>query len=414
VAEYKVPQNVEAEDKLLGPFSFRQFVYLMIAGAAGAAMFFMGRASIILAIIPAPVFFFFGILALPLRKDQPMETYLAAMIRFWFKPRQRLWDPDGSESWIEISNPVIDKEPELKNISGQEITQRLSFLSNVEDTQGWSTRGGAAPINNTSLNDDLAADAAKATDYLDDDSSLSQNISDQMSKAESKRRDAVVNQMQSTIDQQNQPTPQLSSWPPKNSAQLAAGSAADFVNFPDYNPYPTQIQQTVVQPLSMAPAPTGSTATTSTPTAAAPVVPASTPSVSAAPAATDDATSTDQPATTKPADDDLKPADDHNPVDDLALIARDIAQNSTADEPTNKKSPDEERALETDAAELDLKNNDDSNSTETETTETTTYDAATNADKPDIISDEGANDKEEVIDHDAAADSDEEVTIALH
>lgn len=32
MAQYKVPQDVEADDKLLGPFSFRQFIYLLIAG----------------------------------------------------------------------------------------------------------------------------------------------------------------------------------------------------------------------------------------------------------------------------------------------------------------------------------------------------------------------------------------------
>ena len=31
MATYKVPQDVEAEDKLLGPFTFRQFIYLLIA-----------------------------------------------------------------------------------------------------------------------------------------------------------------------------------------------------------------------------------------------------------------------------------------------------------------------------------------------------------------------------------------------
>ena len=31
MAVYRVPQDVEAEDKLLGPFSFKQFVFLIIA-----------------------------------------------------------------------------------------------------------------------------------------------------------------------------------------------------------------------------------------------------------------------------------------------------------------------------------------------------------------------------------------------
>ena len=31
MAVYKVPQDVEADDKLLGPFSFKQFVFLIVA-----------------------------------------------------------------------------------------------------------------------------------------------------------------------------------------------------------------------------------------------------------------------------------------------------------------------------------------------------------------------------------------------
>ena len=36
MATYKVPQDVEADDKLIGPFSFRQFIYLIVVALAGA------------------------------------------------------------------------------------------------------------------------------------------------------------------------------------------------------------------------------------------------------------------------------------------------------------------------------------------------------------------------------------------
>ena len=39
MAVYKVPQDVEADDKLIGPFSFRQFIYLIIVAISGAAAF---------------------------------------------------------------------------------------------------------------------------------------------------------------------------------------------------------------------------------------------------------------------------------------------------------------------------------------------------------------------------------------
>ena len=74
MATYKVPQDVEAEDRLLGPFTFRQFVYLLIAAIAGALAAALFQIFPLLAILPLPVIIFFLILALPLKKDQPMET----------------------------------------------------------------------------------------------------------------------------------------------------------------------------------------------------------------------------------------------------------------------------------------------------------------------------------------------------
>ena len=80
MAEHKVPQDVEAEDKLIGPFSFRQFMFLLVALGAGFVAFFLGRISIPLALIPAPISLFFLVIALPLRKDQPTEVYVAALV----------------------------------------------------------------------------------------------------------------------------------------------------------------------------------------------------------------------------------------------------------------------------------------------------------------------------------------------
>ena len=83
MANYKVPQDVEADDKLLGPFTFRQFIYLMIV--LGMIVLAVGLFQIfpLLAVIPLPIAFFFVILSLPIKKDQPMETYLSALVSFY-------------------------------------------------------------------------------------------------------------------------------------------------------------------------------------------------------------------------------------------------------------------------------------------------------------------------------------------
>src|SRR5919202_5980196 len=98
MAVYKVPQDVEADDKLIGPFSFRQFIYIIIAVIAIALAWGLAQIFIGLALIPLPIVVLFGTLALPLRKDQPMEIYLAAVVSFYLKPRKRLWQPDGIQS----------------------------------------------------------------------------------------------------------------------------------------------------------------------------------------------------------------------------------------------------------------------------------------------------------------------------
>ena len=143
----------------------------------------------------------FLVLALPLRKDQPMETYLAAMIRFFFAPRTRLWDPDGSEMMVEITNPRIDDDPISQKIKGDEAVSRLSMLSEIEDSQGWVTRG---IINNTSLNDDLVATAGQADDILEN-GSVADQFSSMLSKSDEDARKAVISRMNQTREEIEEP-----------------------------------------------------------------------------------------------------------------------------------------------------------------------------------------------------------------
>ena len=49
---YKVPQDVEAEDKLLGPFSFKQFIFLMISVVGFALAYALAMVVLPLGIIP--------------------------------------------------------------------------------------------------------------------------------------------------------------------------------------------------------------------------------------------------------------------------------------------------------------------------------------------------------------------------
>ena len=164
MSQYQVPQNVEAEDKLLGPFTFRQFVYLLIAAGMIALAVILFRIFPLLAILPVPVILLFGALALPLKKDQPMETYLAAIVSFHIKPRNRLWTPGQPDTDILITAPKKVEANRVRTLGRGETSRRLSFLADIVDSEGYAIKG--ASINNN-LQDDVIAEANQATDIFE-------------------------------------------------------------------------------------------------------------------------------------------------------------------------------------------------------------------------------------------------------
>ena len=194
MATYKVPQDVEAEDRLLGPFTFRQFVYLLIAAIAGALAAALFQIFPLLAILPLPVIIFFLILALPLKKDQPMETYLAAIVSFYMKPNKRFWRPGQGETTIQITAPKIVEKSRTRDLSEEEASHRLSFLSNLVDSEGYAIRGN----HNGNFTENFIADTEDVNDFMDD--SQNQNLINLMQKEKVARHAEIINQMKAAIN----------------------------------------------------------------------------------------------------------------------------------------------------------------------------------------------------------------------
>lgn len=193
MANYKVPQDVEADDKLIGPFSFRQFIYLLIV--AGLIAIGVGLFNVfpILVIIPLPFALFFAALALPLKKDQPMETYLAALVSFYTKPRNRYWEPGQRDTSVEITAPKVVEESRTRDLTGEEATHRLSFLADIVDSEGYAIKG----MGNSIMREDLAAEAAEAKDMFE--TTHFDNLASTIAQDEGMRHAEVVEEMREAI-----------------------------------------------------------------------------------------------------------------------------------------------------------------------------------------------------------------------
>ena len=220
MAVYKVPQDVEADDKLIGPFSFRQFIYLIVvaislAGAWGLSQIFMP-----LVLIPLPVIIFFSALALPLRKDQPMEAYLSAVVSFYFlKSRKRLWQPDGIDSFVTIIPPKDADRILTKNFDEEEATKRLGYLANLVDTHGWAIRGaGGTP--DTSISTDLYYESQQTVDMMDRSTPQAQALTQHLqAEAEGHRQDAIHIMESAKNTAQSTSTPEPATTQPTKSSE---------------------------------------------------------------------------------------------------------------------------------------------------------------------------------------------------
>ena len=254
---YKVPKDVEAEDKLLGPFSFRQFIFLIIAAISLGIAYVLARILLPLGLIPVPIALFFGALALPIRKDQPMEVYLAAIISFMLKPKKRLWQPDGIEYLVEVTAPKTEEKTYGSGYNQAEVQRRLSYLANLVDSRGWSIRGVNNP--DSPMQADLYNEAQAVFDPLDETGTTVQNITNLIYQSDARRRQAMAQTM-SAVQQTSQDNSQgVSNTDSSQSGQSSDSSSAFYIQKSMTNNQPEQnsdIEQSVAASMKAKPYPT--------------------------------------------------------------------------------------------------------------------------------------------------------------
>lgn len=177
MATYKVLQDIEAEDKLFGPFTLKQFIFAAIAIVIGFIGFRVAITGIPVFIkVPfilmlLPFFAVFGFLAAPIGQDQPNDIWLFARLRFLFKPRLRIWNQDGLSDLVTITAPKRVETVFTKDFTQDEVRSRLQALANTVDSRGWAVKNV-----NTNLFGQASYVATTTSDRLLDPASLPQEV----------------------------------------------------------------------------------------------------------------------------------------------------------------------------------------------------------------------------------------------
>lgn len=141
MATYKLIQDIEAEDHILGPLTLRQFIFALIAAALLYVCFLLVAKHIFfLLVVFLPPALFCAFFAFPWGGDQPTEQWALAKLHFFFKPRRRVWSQSGMKELVTINVPKKVERILTDNLSQTEVKSRLQALANTIDSRGWAIK----------------------------------------------------------------------------------------------------------------------------------------------------------------------------------------------------------------------------------------------------------------------------------
>lgn len=194
MATYKVIQDIEAEDKILGPLTLRQFIYAIVTCFFLYLCFIAVTKHIyFLLIIFLPPAIFTGFFAAPFGKDQPTEVWAVAKIGFLFKPRKRIWNQSGVKELVTVTVPKKIERVYTNGLNQNEVASRLSALANTIDSRGWA-------IKNVNVN--LFAQTTMATDAGSDRLVAMSSMPQPVADYEIKASDDILDEFNNPIAQQ--------------------------------------------------------------------------------------------------------------------------------------------------------------------------------------------------------------------
>jgi hypothetical protein len=132
--QFQVPQNIDLEDKIIGPMTLKQFLYVLAGGMLDYVCFLIFDISAF-AILALPITAFFCAMAFAKVQDQPFPKFLQNLIIFAFVPKARIWSKNTKP--VKLISRKILKPKEAPIESKQLPKGELDRLSQILDNRGW-------------------------------------------------------------------------------------------------------------------------------------------------------------------------------------------------------------------------------------------------------------------------------------
>lgn len=129
--QYSIPQFVEIEDKVVGPLTTKQFLYLVAGGIflLIAWQFADLELFILLFILTSIIVIPFAFIKI---NGRPFQIYLLSMIRFFTQPKLRLWVKTKELPHINFSD-IAKRKSQMPEGQTQVIDEKKFSRSKIRE-----------------------------------------------------------------------------------------------------------------------------------------------------------------------------------------------------------------------------------------------------------------------------------------
>lgn len=130
--QFEVPQFIEIEDKIFGPLSWRQFLY--IGGGLGmTVVMFLMLPFILFVVLGIPLALLSGALAFYPVNNRPFSFFLEAIVEYITKERLYLWRKKNAPAYTD--ELITNSSPKLMPIERPHKVQDISSLARKLELQ---------------------------------------------------------------------------------------------------------------------------------------------------------------------------------------------------------------------------------------------------------------------------------------
>lgn len=130
---FQVPQFIEVEDKIFGPLTFKQFIYI-VGGIGICVMVFIFLPKFLAVVISLPVILFASALAFYKVNGKPFVSMVEAFVKYLLTNKLYIWKKMDREikDGEQVTNKPLEQiyVPKLSESKLKELTWSLDIKAN--------------------------------------------------------------------------------------------------------------------------------------------------------------------------------------------------------------------------------------------------------------------------------------------